>query len=375
MSYILLTWLLVPVWWLLAQVRKLTSRTPHRILIVEIAGIGDVICSTAVFKAVREQYPKAHIALMVDTVVADLAKQDPNLDDVISFSYSAQRGLRGRVRLMRVMLGYDTVICLIPSAAQLTAACWAAIPRRYSVLPGRTNCTYQWLSPLMTYVLAHRSDSPFVGTQLRLLKPLGIQQDDLSRHIYVQESSRHHVLSWLNQPAIRWVGLAIGSGQGIKAIQPDVLQSLIEQLLKIDGIGVVLIGGVKEAALAQRIDKCIQNERLVNAAGQVKLADLPALIERLSVFVGVDSGVTYMADALNIPMVYLPGPANPKDQRPIKAKCITLEKHLPCAPCSRVFVTPTHCVVGTNGCIASFTVNDILHAVVVLLKETECAIN
>lgn len=371
MIYVVLTWVLAPLWWPAVQIRKLTIRIPQRILLAEIAGIGDVVCSTAVFKAVREHYPHAYIALMVDTVVAELAKQDANLDEVISFPYGAQRGLKGRLNLMRIMGSFDTMICLIPSAAQLTAACWAGVPRRYSVLPDMSTASYKWLAPLMTHVLAHQSNTPFVGTQLRLLKPLGVQQEDLTRHLPVQESSRVRLGTSLNLPVTHWVGIAIGSGQGLKAIQPAVLESLIGQLLQIDRIGIVLMGGVKEVALAKTLSQKNPSDRIVNTVGQINLADLPALIERLSVFVGVDSGVTYMADTLGIPMVYLPGPANPKDQGPIRAKRINLEKALPCAPCSRVFVTPKTCAVGTHECIESFTATDISSAVMTLLKETD----
>lgn len=371
MIYILLTWLLAPLWWPLAQVRKLAAKTPQRILIAEIAGIGDVVCSTAVFKAVRERYPQAHVALMVDTVLTELVAQDTNLDEIIPFAYGAQRGLKGRLHLMHHMRSFDTVVCLIPSAAQLIAMCWAATPRRYSVLPDVRTRSYQWLAPLMTQALAHETNTPFVGTQLRLLKPLGVKEADLSRQLFVQESSRVHTRHWLKRPATRWVGIAIGSGQGIKAIRFDVLMSLVRQLLLQDGIGVVLIGGGKELSLATRITHAILSPRLVNTAGQISLADLPALIAQLVVFVGVDSGVTYIADTLGIPMVYLPGPANPKDQGPIKAKRITLDKPLPCAPCSRVFVTPKACAVGTHECIASFTAEDIYAAVLRLLKETD----
>ena len=370
MIYILLNWLLAPLWWPLALVRKLACKTPRRILIAEIAGIGDVVCSTAVFKAVRERYPKAHIALMVDTVVAELVMQDLNLNEVIPFAYGAQRGLKGRLKLMRIMGSFDTMICLVPSAAQLTAACWAGVPRRYSVLPDVPTSTYKWLSPLMTYVLAHEFNTPFVGSQLRLLKPLGIQQEDLTRHLTVQESSRVLVRAWLNRPNTKWVGIAIGSGQGLKAIQPVVLETLIWELHQREHIGIVLIGGGKEVALAKLLSQNNRCDRVVNRVGRINLADLPALIERLSVFVGVDSGVTYMADTLGIPMVYLPGPANPKDQEPIKAKRITLEKSLPCAPCSRVFVTPKTCATGTHACIESFTATDIADAVMALLKDT-----
>ncbi|WVH09062.1 MAG: hypothetical protein EoVTN8_383 [Fluviibacter phosphoraccumulans EoVTN8] len=369
MIYILLTWLLAPIWWPLAQVRKLACKTPQRILIAEIAGIGDVVCSTAVFKAVRDLYPQAHIALMVDTVLTELAAQDPNFDEIMPFAYGAQRGIKGRLSLMRAMRGYDTLICLIPSAAQLTAACWVGIARRFSVLPDVSTASYQYLAPLMTHVQAHQSNTPFVGTQLKLLLPLGVQQGDLTRHLHAQTYSCVQMHTLMQRPATRWIGIAVGSGQGIKAIQPQVLDGLIEKVLAEQSLGVVLIGGAKEAALAAQLAQAHGTDRLVNTAGQISLVDLPALIEQLSVFVGVDSGVTYMADALGIPMVYLPGPANPKDQGPIEAKRITLEKVLPCAPCSRVFVTPKECATGTHECIAAFGAEDIYEAIVSLLKE------
>lgn len=369
MLYIVLTWLLAPLWWPLALVRKLMAPAPGRILIAQIAGIGDVVCSTAVFKAVRVRYPQAHIALMVDTVLTELATQNADLDEIIPFAYGNQRGLQGRVALAGIMRHFDTCVCLIPSAAQLTAACWATVPRRYSVLPDMSVTSYQWLAPLMTHVRAHQFNTSFVGTQLALLAPLGVQQGDLTRQLPVQEASRVHVHAMLQRPATRWVGLAVGSGQGIKAIEPQVLEALILHLLANPALGVVLIGGAKESALAQKLAQNHPTDRLVNTAGQIRLADLPALLERLTVFVGVDSGVTYMADTLGIPMVYLPGPANPKDQGPIKARRITLETHLPCAPCSRVFVTPKTCVIGTHDCIASFSVAQIHEAIVSLLKD------
>lgn len=369
MIYILLTWLLAPLWWPLAQVRKLSNPAPRRILIAEIAGIGDVVCSTAVFKAVRAHYPDAHIALMVDTVLPGLAAQIHAIDQVVPFAYGAQRGLRGRLHLMRLMRGFDTVICLIPSAAQLTAACWAAVPRRYSVLPDITVRSYRVLSPLMTHTCAHQSGTNFVGTQLRLLAPLGIQGDPVNRELAVSNAAREKACAFLPADITCWIGIAIGSGQGLKAIRPEVLCELIIGLLADPESGVVLIGGPKEEALAKNLIRDIGiNDRCINAVGKLSLEILPGLLERLAVFIGVDSGVTYMADTLGIPLVYLPGPASPVDQGPIRAPIITLQKLLACAPCSRVFLTPRHCMTHDHACIRGFSAADILHAVNALLK-------
>lgn len=372
MIYILLTWILTPVWWPLAQVRKLLNPAPRRILIAEIAGIGDVVCSTAVFKAVRARFPDAHIALMVDTVVYKLASQDPAIDEVKGFAYGGQKGLKGRLSLMRYFVGIDTFICLIPSAAQLSAACWAATPRRYTVLPDVPVTSYNWLAPLMTHSLKHRTGTNFVDAQLQLLKPLGVDGKPEDRAVKVTDEARQIANSMIRvESSCAWVGIAVGSGQGIKALDPGTLQRLIERLLANPRLGVVLLGGAKESALAESLCSSIADRsRCLNAAGKVTLDQLPGLLARLAIFVGVDSGVTYMADALGVPLVYIPGPASPADQGPIRAKRIDLNVPLDCAPCSRIFVTPKTCKTGSHLCTRSFTERDIAAAVLTLLEES-----
>lgn len=370
MSYILLTWLWAPLWWPISLLRRLWCSQPQRILIAEIAGIGDVVCSTAVFSAIRARYPQAHIALMIDAIAVDLAKTISQVNEVIVFKAAAQRGLHGRLMLARQLSRFDTFVCLVPSAAQLTAACWAAVPRRYSVLPDIFVRSYALLSPLMTQTTAHQTGTNFVGTQIKLLESLSIQGNPANRELVVSVDAKRESCGLLIANVPTWVGIAIGSGQGIKAIQPRVLTEVIDGLLASPEMGVVLIGGTKEALLAEKLMRGIgANARCINAVGKLPLDKLPGLLEKLAVFIGVDSGVTYMADALNIPLVYLPGPASPADQGPIRALKITLQQSLDCAPCSRVFVTPNRCEANDHACIDRFSATDILKAVPELLQK------
>ncbi len=370
MSYILLTWLLAPLWWPISLLRRLLTPQPLRILIAEIAGIGDLVCSTAVFLAIRQRYPEAHIALMVDTIAADLAKTITQVNEVIVFKAAHQRGLRGRLALMRQLSRFDTFICLIPSAAQLTAACWTSTPRRYSVLPDISVCSYALLSPLMTHSTSHQASSNFVDTQLNLLEALGVEGDPTNRELVVSAEARREAHSLLGDNVSDWIGLAIGSGQGIKAIKPSVLNDVIHGLLANPKLGVLLIGGTKEKLLAETLIRSTgTNARCINAVGLLPLDKLPGLLERVAVFIGVDSGVTYMADALNIPLVYLPGPASPADQGPLRAPKITLQKPLDCAPCSRVFVTPNRCMANDHACIDRFLAADIINSVNEMMQK------
>lgn len=67
---------------------------------------------------------------------------------------------------------------------------------------------------------------------------------------------------------------------------------------------------------ARRQKPCAQacrQPRQHDTTGQWALVELPVLLGALDCFVGVDSGATYMADALGVPVV--DGPADADDQQ------------------------------------------------------------
>jgi hypothetical protein len=103
MLYILLTWLQAPIWWPIALARRIATRNPKRILIAEIAGIGDVVCSASLFQALHEQYPDATIDLLIDPIAKGLSPILPMVNNVLLFAYPEQKGLKGRLKLARIV--------------------------------------------------------------------------------------------------------------------------------------------------------------------------------------------------------------------------------------------------------------------------------
>jgi ADP-heptose:LPS heptosyltransferase len=103
-----------------------------------------------------------------------------------------------------------------------------------------------------------------------------------------------------------------------------------------------------------------KKDRIINAVGLLSLKELTALIKKLSLFIGVDSGITYMADTLNIPLINISGPANMKDQRPTGEKVIIIQKSLPCIPCSHSFKSPYYCKINSRECIESVSAEEII---------------
>lgn len=371
MFYIALTWLLAPLWWPVALVRRIRTSTPKRILVAEIAGIGDVVCSTSLFQALREQYPEATIDLIVDPIAKGLAPLLPMVNRVRLFSYPEQRGLKGRLKLSYLAAHYDTAICLIPSAAQLTAFCWGTVPRRLAVLPGNLNTSYQSLAPLMTGIEAHSEGSYFPATQFELCKHI------LPGHLIPQKALTVCAQEALPLPAdIEWVGLLVSSGRALKRLSEPQLASIIEGVLQHAEIkpGVVLFGGSGDVAQANDVLALLAETRastnVVNTVGQYGLAQLPGLLQQLKLFIGVDSGVTHMADALGVPIVCIAGPVDLKEvYLPSTHRQLLCASELDCYPCSTVFNTPGSCRRGDRACLQEFPIERVSNAASTLLRQ------
>ena len=96
---------------------------------------------------------------------------------------------------------------------------------------------------------------------------------------------------------------------------------------------------------------------------------LPALLATLDCFVGVDSGATYLADALDVPVVDFMGPADAQDQRPTSSRATIIVSEEPCAPCSHAFDAPYACRFGTRACMTRAPLARMAEAVITRLKS------
>ena len=74
----------------------------QRILFIRTDRMGDVLMNLPALRLLRQSYPKAWIAMLVDASVAELLKGHPDFDEVMTVSAGESFGkLLGRVRQAR----------------------------------------------------------------------------------------------------------------------------------------------------------------------------------------------------------------------------------------------------------------------------------
>jgi len=105
----------------------------HRMVIRTPNWVGDAVMSTPFLRAVRKNFPQAHITLLAKPWVAPVYANNPHIDRILAYDAAGRhRGLAGKFRLARDMrkLDFDLAL-LLQNAFEAAFIAWmAAIPNR-----------------------------------------------------------------------------------------------------------------------------------------------------------------------------------------------------------------------------------------------------
>ena len=177
MFFLLLTWLVSP----LLAIRLLLARKrePAHIMLIQTAKIGDMICTTPLFAAIRARFPDVKLTVLADPVTAPLIEADPNISQVWRYPARAFKGFAGRWRLFRLLSRerVDTTICVSPNQAFLLVPFWAGVSRRLSILPNMGGgLSYRVAAPLLSHGECHVAGRSVLESEWYLLKHLGISR-------------------------------------------------------------------------------------------------------------------------------------------------------------------------------------------------------
>jgi len=129
------------------------------------------------------------------------------------------------------------------------------------------------------------------------------------------------------------IGIHAGARPPARRWPPARFAAVADNLARRHDAHIILIGGPGEeetvAAVAERM-----SARALNLAGRTSLGGLAALLARLSLFIGNDSGPAHLAEAVGAPTVRLFGPADvdrwaPRD----RTRHVVVRHPVACSPC------------------------------------------
>lgn len=350
------------VFWLFGRRgHSLTLKNPASVLVVRLDHIGDVLLSTAVPKAIKQNFPKCRVIFLTASWAAPLLQGNPFVDEILQFDASwfskmrYQRSARayGLWSLLRVLRErkIDLALGLRGDLRENLLLFAAGIRERvgYGITGGGF---------FLTKEVAYRHDAHESEHQKDLLGALGIKIDSLEPRIYlsnhedVQFEKRLEPLGFARDE--NFICLLLGSGAPSK----DWPASSIDEFIKLfashfPSYRIVLVGSSRRISdqLNTRSD-----ERVLNLVGETSLRELCLLIKKSKFFIGPESGPTHVASVLGVPTLFLYSGTNQYERwKPLQEAAMVLRHRVPCSPCESEF-----CQVEGHPCMAKILPEEVL---------------
>lgn len=305
-------------------------------------GLGDLVLSTAALREIRKGFPEAEITLVIGPWSAGIAPCIPYYDRLIvhdAFAFGVFRGERRikisqewafirNLRESRFDLGIDLrgdILSILPLF--LSGA-------RFRFGRNRWGGGFLLTHPVAT---DRSRDVHEKDKTLALLEALKIPVTDRALELLIPEKDVAFIKRFLSERQIplegRIVTMAPAALYPWRTWPPEKYADVISQLAKERPCWIFLLGGPGDWETLERI-KEKSGVQPINCSGLLSLCQTAALLQRSSLFVGNDSGLSHIAAAVKAPLIQLFGPGEPEKFGHRGPKQILIHKadcaHHPC---------------------------------------------
>jgi heptosyltransferase-2 len=294
--------------------------------------LGDAVMSLPAIRAIRQVFPRAHIAIAACPWVADLYARETSIDSIIPYT-SSRRAFAARLRGER----FDGAI-LLPNAFDAALLAWLArIPERIGY-----NRDARGLLLTRAIPVPEPGDIPRHECfyYLELLRRAGmIERFPPTGAIRLEgiEAARESGARQLGALglALPVIGISPGAAYGnAKRWLPDRFAEVARTFQPFSA-AVLVFGSPSERPLCEEVAasllRCGIQTR--NLAGETSLREFIDLAAACRLFLTNDSGAMHVATALGVPTVAVFGATDDATTGPIGPLARVVREHAECSPC------------------------------------------
>ena len=357
------------------------SGNVHRILLLRLERIGDLLMSVGAIQAVRTLAPDAEIDLVVGPWNEPLAQLIPGINRVEPLAAPwlargvparratelASRALSWRSRHYDLAINFEGDIRthLLP---------WLAGARR------RVGFAVGGGGPLLTDVVEHDGGRHVAANSLALVErafdlPAGALPDARSpdglrnSRLVIPESARSAARAALTQAAggqlpESLLAVHIPAGRAIKQWPAARFADAASVLAADMRAAVVLTGTPDDRALVDEAAAAIQAHgvTVLGLEGGVDLVVLAGLLSLSRLLLTGDTGPMHLAAAVGTPVLAVFGPSMPWRYAPLVEPHRIVRVDLPCSPCNRIRLPPERCRGHVPDCLDQVTTAAVIAA-------------
>jgi lipopolysaccharide heptosyltransferase I len=350
--------------------------TPDSILAIRLSSFGDVLMTIPAVKAIREQYPHARLAWLVEGSVGELLAHQGFIDEAIRFprgSIQASIKSGNLSKATKEMSGflkklrsgeYDLILDfhgIIKSALFSTL-----VKGKRTIGFGKSFAKEK--SHLFYHECVESENKRLHKVERNMLIPrhLGIDSPVPAIKLEAPSDAEAYIDKFFSHEGIAPPVFAINpfSSKGSRFKRWDIERygELIRRITG-DNLGkAIILWGPGEKGEAKHLREIAGEEVFLSCPTDVP--QLLALLSRADMYIGGDTGMMHLAALAGTPVLAIFGPTDHKINGPYGPLHRIIRKDLPCSPCKNKDCQERRC-------LREITVDEVFEAVFEMHKKIE----
>lgn len=300
-----------------------------KILIVRFSSIGDIVLTTPVVRAVKQQLNTTEIHFITKKSFASLLANNPH----ISKLYTIEKSVTEVLDELKAEK-YDVVIDLHKNIRTLRLKQALGV-KSYAF----DKLNFQkWL--LVNFKVDKLPNVHIVERYFEAVKEIGVVNDGKNCELFFDETAKVDTLKSFDLQPKSFVAVAVGAQFATK-VMPEKL--LIEVLKKVEH-PIVLLGGPTDVERSRAIENGLHHhsQKVINAVNQFSLAQSASIVAQSQVLLTHDTGLMHIATCYNTHIVSVWGNTVPAfgmyPYYPSNPELFSIHEvlNLNCRPCSKI---------------------------------------
>jgi len=314
------------------------------ILIVLIAGIGDLVLASESMRALRTGFPDADIHLLTSTDASSLAKNYKFLNHVWAFPIRELRhnklylfNILTLIKNLRKTAFFSVInLYMVNSTAGAIKMGLLFLLLKSKIKIGHGNKGFSLFltkkAPRETFQNRHLADAML---DIALLS--GGIADNKTIEVFWDKNCEgkwnnffHNIMSK------KIIGINPGGDRRNRRWDSERYAVVADRLLEKFDSSIIILGGHGEEEISLSIQNRMKNKS-TNLAGKLSLDDLAYIISRLDLLITNDSGPMHIGAATKTPVVAIFGPEDPLMTRPYTSSDLyrLISEPVHCRPCNK----------------------------------------
>lgn len=320
--------------WGLKEISSRDIGKPKKILVVRQHNqLGDLIACVSVFRALKEKYPLAEVAVIVSPANKNALHKNKFIDElfvfdkgkIVSFGY-----FKKLIRFLRQ--DYDLAVVPVTVSISFTSNLLCRIAKAKirigsKSLGGKENLSAFFFDRRIILDWKKYPDANVSDFSLDILRPFGISTNNFSSEIYYDEKDEQEANEFIQsfkQKSGKIVGLHVGAGKSANRWSFENYISLINILEENYQPAIYLTGSSDDLEIIEIIQHRVSSGTKLFLNKEIP--EVAALIARSDLFITNDTGIMHVAGTTPTPQISIFGPTNPFNWAPIGSEKYFLRK-------------------------------------------------